>query len=67
MFGQVPSKHINLMIEGSLLPPIKMKPVEYTNVSDRYLMVWLELLVGQANNTNQFLLGSEEIKVNIRI
>nr|XP_033201625.1 P protein-like [Bombus vancouverensis nearcticus] len=62
MFGQVPSKHINLMIEGSLLPPIKMKPVEYKNVSDRYLMVWLELLVGQANNTNQFLLGSEEIK-----
>ncbi|XP_068979138.1 P protein-like [Bombus flavifrons] len=62
MFGQVPSKHINLMIEGSLLPPIKMKPVEYTNVSDRYLMVWLELLVDQANNTNQFLLGSKEIK-----
>ncbi|KAK1131690.1 hypothetical protein K0M31_015851 [Melipona bicolor] len=57
MFGEVSNKHVNLMVEGSLLPPIK-----YENVSDKYLMIWLELLVNGANNSNQFLFGSKQIK-----
>ncbi|KOX78697.1 P protein [Melipona quadrifasciata] len=57
MFGEVSDKHVNLMVEGSLLPPIK-----YENVSDKYLMIWLELLVNEANNSNQFLFESKQIK-----
>ena len=59
MFGEVSDKHVNLVVEGSLLPPVK-----YENVSDKYLMIWLELLVNEANNTNQFLFGSKQVRVN---
>ena len=62
MFGEVSDKHVNLVVEGSLLPPIK--PIKYENVSDKYLMIWLELLVNGVDNSNQFLFGSEQIKVN---
>ncbi|KAK9294919.1 hypothetical protein QLX08_010612 [Tetragonisca angustula] len=60
MFGEVSDKHVNLVVEGSLLPPIK--PIKYENVSDKYLMIWLELLVNGVDNSNQFLFGSEQIK-----
>ncbi|KAF3423855.1 hypothetical protein E2986_05841 [Frieseomelitta varia] len=60
MFGDVSNKHVNLVVEGSLLPPIK--PIKYENVSDKYLMIWLELLANETDNSNQFLFGSEQIK-----
>lgn len=61
MYGEIPRKYISIMLEGSLLPPAK--PIEYANISDRYLMIWLELLFNEDNN--QFFNGYEEIKVSI--
>ncbi|XP_016915306.2 P protein-like isoform X1 [Apis cerana] len=60
MYGEIPRKYISIMLEGSLLPPVK--PIEYANISDRYLMIWLELLFNEDNKTNQFFNGYEEIK-----
>lgn len=59
MYGEIPRKYISIMLEGSLLPPVK--PIEYANISDRYLMIWLEFF--EDNKTNQFFNGYEEIKV----
>ncbi|XP_012344247.1 P protein-like isoform X1 [Apis florea] len=58
MYGEIPRKYISIMLEGSLLPPVK--PIEYANISDRYLMIWLEFF--EDNKTNQFFNGYEEIK-----
>ena len=61
MHGDVSGREISVTIEGSLLPPIQSK--EYTNISDRYLMVWLELLVNETNNTDEFFsVHSKQIK-----
>lgn len=63
MNGEISGREISVTIEGSLLPPIQSK--EYTNVSDRYLMVWLELLVNEMNNTDEFFSAhSRQIKVS---
>lgn len=59
MYGEIPRKYISIMLEGSLLPPVK--PIEYANISDRYLMIWLEFF--EDNKTNQFFNGYKEIKV----
>ncbi|XP_043789290.1 P protein-like [Apis laboriosa] len=60
MYGEIPRKYISIMLEGSLLPPVK--PIEYANISDRYLMIWLEFLFNEDNKSNQFFNGYEEIK-----
>lgn len=60
MYGEIPRKYISVMLEGSLLPPVK--PIEYANISDRYLMIWLEFF--EDNKTNQLFNGYEEIKVS---
>jgi len=39
------SKMISVTVEGSLLPPTEDKNKRYANVSTRYLMIWLELLM----------------------
>ncbi|CAL7951356.1 unnamed protein product [Xylocopa violacea] len=60
MYGEVTGKQISVTLEGSLLPPIKSG--EYANLSARYLIVWLELLVNETNSTDRFLFGSENNK-----
>lgn len=60
MYGEIPRKYISVMLEGSLLPPVK--PIEYANISDRYLMIWLEFF--EDNKINQLFNGYEEIKVS---
>lgn len=49
------------MIEGSLLPPTNI--TEYKNVSEKYLMVWLEVKLFEENYTNPLFQHSEQIKV----
>lgn len=63
MYGEIPRKYISIMLEGSLLPPVK--PMEYANISDRYLMIWLEFLFNEDNKSNQFFNEYEEIKVSM--
>lgn len=60
MRGDISGKVIGVTIEGSLLPPVQ--PKEIANVSDRYLMVWLELLLHDTNSTNQFFSERPVIK-----
>lgn len=48
--GLVASKQISIIIEGSLLPPIKEDL--NTNLSTHYLMIWLSVLVNEYNDSN---------------
>ncbi|XP_076244373.1 P protein [Calliopsis andreniformis] len=50
MHGNTFSQHISVTVEGSLLPA--MKSNQYMNVSERYLMLWLELLIDERNDTD---------------
>ncbi|XP_076623101.1 P protein [Colletes latitarsis] len=47
MYDDVTDKRISVTVEGSLLPPIKS--AHYSNVSERCLMLWLELQIYEAN------------------
>ncbi|XP_017792609.1 PREDICTED: P protein-like [Habropoda laboriosa] len=60
MHGSITGKQISVILEGSLLPSVKY--TKYTNTTDRYLLVWLELLVNQANNTNPLSFRSEQVQ-----
>ena len=61
MYGNISGKQISVTIEGSLLPSNKLD--EHTNVSERYLMLWLELLIAEGNDTDQSPFGySKQIK-----
>ncbi|XP_076162409.1 P protein isoform X2 [Ptiloglossa arizonensis] len=59
--GDISSKQITVMIEGSLLPPTNI--TEYKNVSEKYLMVWLEVKLFEENYTNPLFQHSEQIKI----
>ncbi|KAK2576947.1 hypothetical protein KPH14_005560 [Odynerus spinipes] len=48
--GLVASKRISIIIEGSLLPPIKEDL--NANLSAHHLMIWLSLLVNDHNDSN---------------
>lgn len=61
LYGNVCSRQVSIMLEGSLLPPAKSL-ADYANVSESYLMVWLELTFNETNNTNQFLFEPGEMK-----
>nr|XP_012134755.1 PREDICTED: P protein-like [Megachile rotundata] len=61
MHGDISGKVIGVTIEGSLLPPVQSAK-DTANVSDRYLMVWLELLIHETNSTIQSLSEQPIIK-----
>ncbi|XP_078053556.1 P protein [Augochlora pura] len=50
LHGDISSKQINVIIEGSLLPPAKLP--SHVNISERYLTLWLELTEMKTNTTN---------------
>ncbi|XP_015430492.1 PREDICTED: P protein [Dufourea novaeangliae] len=49
--GDISSKHISVVVEGSFLPPAKL--MSHMNVSERYLMLWLELTHNTININNK--------------
>ncbi|XP_076379456.1 P protein isoform X3 [Megalopta genalis] len=48
--GDISSKQIDVIIEGSLLPPTKLP--SHMNISERYLMLWLELTEIKSDTIN---------------
>ncbi|XP_076289649.1 P protein [Lasioglossum baleicum] len=64
MHGDISSKQIDVIIEGSLLPPAKLP--SHMNVSQKYLMLWLELTENERSTINKSSTGfSNYIKKNV--
>ncbi|XP_031837622.1 P protein isoform X2 [Nomia melanderi] len=51
LHGDILSKQINVVVEGALLPPAKL--TSDRNISERYLMMWLELTESETDITNK--------------
>lgn len=61
MYGDIFGKQISVAVEGALLPTPDASRAAH--VSNRYLKLWLELLLDERNHTDQQYEYSKEIRV----